>query len=46
MGDEGSIDMKNRISRKPNQPLKNVSITEDGESAGRLLKCFKCILRH
>ena len=36
----------NRISRTPNQPLKNISITEDGGGAGRLLKCFKCILRH
>ena len=46
MGDEGSIHIKIRISRTPNQPLKNISITEGEGGAGRLLKCFKCILRH
>ena len=46
MRDEGSIHIKNRISRTSNQPLKNISITEDGGGARHLLKCFKCILQH
>ena len=46
MGDEGSIHIKIRISRTLNQPLKNISITEDGGGAGYLLKCFKCILQY
>ena len=33
-------------AHRTDQPLKNVSITEDGGGAERLLKCFKCILRH